>query len=106
MRNVSIVGIGQTKVKEHWDRSLRSLAVEAILGAMRDAHVENAEALYVGNMLSGPMTGQENLGALIADEAGLRGIEAMKVEAACGGGGAALHTGYVAVASGLYDVVI
>ena len=37
---------------------------------------------------------------LIADEVGLRGIEAMKVEAACGGGGAALHVGYLAVASG------
>lgn len=106
MRNVSIVGIGQTKIKEHWDRSLRSLAVEAILGAMRDAHVESADALYVGNMLSGQLTGQENLGALIADEAGLRGIEAMKVEAACGGGGAALHAGYLAVGSGMYDSVI
>jgi len=106
MRNVSVVGIGQTQVKEHWDRSLRSLAVEAIRGAMKDAHVENADALYVGNMLSGQMTGQENLGALIADEAGLRGIEAMKVEAACGGGGAAMHAGYLAVASGMYDAVI
>jgi acetyl-CoA C-acetyltransferase len=106
MTQVSIIGIGQTKVKEHWERSLRSLAVEAILGAMKDAHVENADALYVGNMLSGEMTGQENLGALIADEAGLRGIEAMKVEAACGGGGAALHAGYLAVASGMYNAVI
>jgi acetyl-CoA C-acetyltransferase len=106
MRSVSISGIGQTKVKEHWDRSLRSLAIEAILGAMKDAHVENADAVYVGNMLSGQMTGQENLGALIADEAGLRGAEAMKVEAACGSGGTALHAGYLAVASGMYDSVI
>ncbi len=106
MRNVSIIGIGQTKVKEHWDRSLRSLAVESIIDAMEDAHVDHADALYVGNMLSGHMTGQENLGALIADEAGLRGIEALKVEAACGGGGAALHTGYMAVASGMCDTVI
>ena len=30
----------------------------------------------------------------------------MKVEAACGGGGAALHVGYLAVASGQFDIVI
>ncbi|MDE3090626.1 MAG: thiolase domain-containing protein [Chloroflexota bacterium] len=106
MRDVSVVGIGQTRVKEHWDKSLRQLATEAVLGAMQDAHVDHADALYVGNMLSGELTGQENLGALIADEVGLRGIEAMKVEAACGGGGAALRVGYLAVASGQFDVVI
>jgi acetyl-CoA C-acetyltransferase len=106
MRQVSVVGIGQTRVKEHWDKSLRQLATQAVLGAMKDAHVDHADALYVGNMLSGELTGQENLGALIADEVGLRGIEAMKVEAACGGGGAALHVGYLAVASGQFDLVI
>ncbi len=106
MRGVSVVGIGQTKVREHWDKSLRDLAVEAVLAAMQDAHVDFAEALYIGNMLSGELTGQENLGALIADQVGLAGIEALKVEAACGGGGAALHVGYLAVASGQYDAVI
>jgi len=100
------VGVGQTRVKEHWDKPLRQLASEAVLGAMQDAHVDHADALYLGNMLSGELTGQENLGALIADEVGLRGIEAMKVEAACGGGGAALRVGYLAVASGQFDVVI
>ncbi len=106
MRDVSVVGVGQTKVKEHWDKSLRQLATKAVLGAMQDAHVDHADALYIGNMLSGELTGQENLGALVADEVGLRGIEAMKVEAACGGGGAALRVGYLAVASGQFDVVI
>ena len=106
MRDVSVVGIGQTKVKEHWSKSLRELATEAILGAMKDGHVDHADALYVGNMLSGELTAQENLGALVADEIGLRGIEAMKVEAACGSGGTALRVGYLAVASGQFDVVI
>ncbi|MCX7839671.1 MAG: thiolase domain-containing protein, partial [Anaerolineae bacterium] len=52
MREVSIVGIGQTQVKEHWENSLRELAVEAILNAMKDARVDHADALYIGNMLS------------------------------------------------------
>lgn len=105
-REVYVVGIGQTKVGEHWDRSLRDLAVESILTAFQDAKVDRAEALFVGNMLSGELVGQEHLATLIADYAGLLGIEAMKVEAACGSGGAALRAGYLAVKSGLHDLVL
>ena len=106
MRQVSIIGIGQTKVGEHWEKSLRQLAADAIRTAMADAGIERADALYVGNALSGEISGQEHLGALIADFAGLRGIEAMKVEAGGASGAAALRVGYLAVASGLNDVVI
>jgi acetyl-CoA C-acetyltransferase len=108
MRDVSIIGIGQTKVAEHWDRSLRHLASDAVLAAMEDAGIEPGavDALFVGNMLSGLLTGQEHLGALIADFVGLRGIEAVKVEAACGSGAAALRLGYATVAGGLHDFVI
>ena len=106
MRDVSIIGIGQTKIGEHWNRSLRDLAVDAILAALRDAVLERAEALYVGNMLGGALSGQQHLGALIADYAGLRGIEALSIEAACASGAAAVRQGYIAVASGLLDSVI
>ena len=106
MRDVVIIGIGQTPVGEHWEKSLRHLAHDAIMAAMRDAGIETADALYVGNMLSGQLAGQEHLGALIADFIGLRGIEAMKVEAACASGAAALRVGLMAVASGMQDVVL
>ncbi len=102
MRDVSIIGVGQTPVREHWDKGLRELAVEALLAAMKDAHVEDVDALFVGNMLSGELTRQEHLGALIADQLGLPGIAAMKVEAACGAGGSAVHAAHLAVASGQY----
>ena len=106
MRDVIIIGVGQTPVGEHWEKSLRHLAHDAIMAAMADARVEHADALYVGNMLSGELTGQEHLGALIADFVGLRGIEALKVEAAFGSGAAAVRVGVMAVASGLHDVVM
>ena len=64
MRNVSIVGIGQTPVGEHWDRSIRHLGYDAVSAAMRDAHIERADALYVGNMMSGTLLGQEHLATL------------------------------------------
>ena len=106
MRDVVIIGIGQTRVDEHWGRSLRHISHDAIMDAMRDADIETADALYVGNMLSGELSGQEHLGALVADFIGLRGMEAMKVEAACASGSAALRVGIMAVASGIHNVVM
>jgi acetyl-CoA C-acetyltransferase len=73
---------------------------------MADAGVSTVDALYVGNMLAGELTGQEHVGALTADFAGLRGVEAFKIEAACGSGAAAMRVGYMAVAGGLADVVL
>ena len=107
MREVAILGIGQTPIGEHWELSLRHLAGEAVIAAMADAHVEppQVEALYVGNMLSGPLNRQENIGAMIADWVGWRGIEASKIEAACGSGAAAFRSGLIAVASGACDLV-
>ena len=86
MRDVSIIGIGQVEVGEHWDKSLRELGYYALSAAMRDAKVGHIDSLYVGNMLSGELTGQEHIGAIIADFAGLRGVEAVGIEAACGHG--------------------
>ena len=106
MRKVSIVGFGQIKVGEHWEKSLRHLACDAVLAAMQHAGTERADVLYVGNMLSGALTGQEHLGALVADFVGLRGIEAIKVEAACAAGAAAVRQALIAVASGLAEIAI
>ena len=101
MREIAIIGIGQTPVSEHWDKSLREIAGEAVFAALNDANRDTADGLFVGNMMSGILSHQENLGALIADWVGLRGVEAMKVEAACGSGAAALRAGIMAVGSGM-----
>lgn len=107
MRDVSIIGIGQTAVGEHWETSLRHLAFQAAQAALNDAGIENGiQALYVGNMLAGQLSHQQHLGALIADFGGFNGVEAMRVEAADASGGAALRIGYLAVASGAVDTVM
>jgi acetyl-CoA C-acetyltransferase len=106
MRDVFIIGIGQTPVGEHWDLGLRELGAIAIDKALEDAGVESVDALYVGNMLSGTVNGQENLATLLADAAGLLPAEAFKVEAACASGGAAVRAATLAVAAGAYDVAV
>ena len=105
MRKAVIIGAGMVPVGEHWKLSLRDIAVEALLNAMDDAGIDKVDSLYVGNMASGSFVEQENLGALIADWAGLGHIPAVKVEAACASGGAAVQEGAKAVLSGLEDVV-
>ena len=100
MREIAIIGIGQTPVDEQWDKSLREIAGEAVFAAMLDAGLEQVDGIFVGNMLSGMLSRQESLGALVTDWVGFRHIEGFKVEAACGSGAAALRTAIMAVASG------
>jgi acetyl-CoA C-acetyltransferase len=106
MTDIIITGIGQTPVGEHWDTSLRSLALQAIQSAIQDSGGLKPQALYVGNMLAANLSRQAHLGALLADYAGLTGIEAETLEAGGASGGAALRQGYLAVASGLVDVAL
>ncbi len=106
MRSVAILGIGQTPVDEHWEKSLRDLAGEAVFAALQDAGLQTADALFVGNMLSPLVDRQNQLGALIADWIGFWGKEAFKVEAACGSGAAAFRMAVLAVASGEVETAI
>ncbi len=106
MRDVYVLGVGQIPVTKEKDESLREMAARAVKAALADAGVETVGALYVGNMLSGMLSHQQHLGALVAHASGLRGIEAATAEAACGSGGAAMRWGYMAVAGGLHDVVV
>jgi len=103
MRQVAILGIGQTKVDEHWDKSLKELGGEACFAAMQDAGMKKVDALFVGNMLSPMIDGQNQLGTFLSDWVGLWGREAVKVEAACGSGAAAFRAGMMAIASGDID---
>jgi len=103
MRKVAILGIGQTKVDEHWDLSLREIGGNAAFAAMQDAGMDKVDALFIGNMLSPMVSGQNQLGTFFSDWIGLWGQESVKVEAACASGAAALRTGLMAVASGEID---
>lgn len=106
MRDVFVIGAGQTPVGEHWHLGLRELGAAAIRAALDDAGIETVDALFAGNMLGGAINGQENLGALLADAAGLLPAEAWKVEAACASGGAAVRAAALAVAAGVHDVAV
>ena len=106
MREVSIIGVGQTPVGEHWDTSLRMLGTDAARAALDDAGIGEVDALYVGNAYGAAISSQSQIAPMIADYAGLNGIEALTIEAAEASGGAALRMGYLAVASGAVETAM
>lgn len=106
MRDVAIVAGGMTHFGELWESSLRDLFVEAAVGALESAGADHLDDLYVGNMSGGQFVGQEHLAPLMADHLGMAGIPATRVESACASGGAALRLAYMAVASGMSDLVM
>jgi acetyl-CoA C-acetyltransferase len=64
------------------------------------------EALYIGNYSSDLFENQGHTAPIMADWVGLAPRPATRVEDACASSGVALRQGIIAVASGLYDVVL
>jgi acetyl-CoA C-acetyltransferase len=105
--NIYISGAATTKFGELWSISPRTLANEALTGALKDSKIgeKQIEALFVGNMLSGILGGQEHLGALFAEELGLKGIPAFHIEGACASGGLSVNMAVNSILSGRYNTV-
>jgi acetyl-CoA C-acetyltransferase len=64
------------------------------------------EALYIGNYSSDLFEDQGHTAPIMADWVGLAPRPATRVEDACASSGVALRQGIIAIASGLYDVVL
>jgi acetyl-CoA C-acetyltransferase len=110
MREVAVIGIGETKFGELWDKSFREIGIEAGLLAIHDSGIKgnDIDALYIGNMSSGRFIDQEHIAPLVADYVGLAGqnLPATRIEAAGASGGLALSQAYMAVASEVHDIVV
>jgi acetyl-CoA C-acetyltransferase len=99
---VSIAGVGSTSFGRHDGRTPQDLGIMAARDAILDAGIDRGDidAVYLGNFVSGVLTGQEVLAGLVAHGLGLSGVPATKVEGACASGGIAFRHAVMAVASG------
>ena len=104
--HIIIAGLGQVPVAEHWDDSIRSMGAAAVRAALKDSGGLEPQSLFVGNAFAPILSHQSNLGALIADEAGISGVEVCSYEAAGASGGAAVRAAYLAVKSGYVDTAV
>jgi len=103
---VFVAGVGFTKIAEHWDKDLEQLMAEAAVKALEDAGIPSVNAIYVGNMLGEALQEQAHLGTLTAENLGLTGVPAFRVEAAEASGAAALYQGFLDILSGRSEVVL
>ena len=109
-RRAAIVGVGSSKFGTFKHKLGRELFTEAFLemldSAERGLDIKDIEALYLGNAAGILFEGQGHLAPIIADQIGLVNKPATRLEGACASGGLALREGVIAIASGLYDVVL
>jgi acetyl-CoA C-acetyltransferase len=109
-RGVAVVGTGMSQFGSFPEKTTRDLFVEAFqdmrASVDRGLDPNDIEAIYIGNYSSDLFEGQGHTAPIMADWVGLAPRPATRVEDACASGGVALRQGILAVASGLYDVVL
>ena len=109
-RPVSIVGAGMSRFGTFRDKTSRDLFVEAFQDMMdnldQGIDVEDIECGYVGNYSSDLFEGQGHTAPIIADWVGMTPAPVTRIENACASSGSALREGVMAIASGMYDVVL
>ncbi len=109
-RGVALVGAGMSKFGAFKGKSSRDLFVEAFVEMLEsvDKGIDPKEinALYVGNYSSDLFEGQGHIAPIMASWTGLSPLPAVRVEDACASAGVAVREGILAVASGMYDVVV
>lgn len=104
---LSIIGTAVTQFGELWDRSLSDLFCEAAQAAIADAglHVEEIDAIFVANKAAGSFENQSHINALVS-QCFPHFPPAMRIEAACASGGAAMLAAEYALRAGQYQTVL
>ncbi|TNE43661.1 MAG: hypothetical protein EP343_33130 [Deltaproteobacteria bacterium] len=109
-RGVSLVGAGMSQFGAFHDKSSRDLFTDAyleMLGSIdKPMNPGDIESLYIGNFSSDLFEGQAHTAPLYTETVGLVPRAATRIENACASAGVALRQGIIAIASGLYDVVL
>jgi acetyl-CoA acetyltransferase len=109
MQKVKIIGGAMTKFGKHLDRNLKSIAAEAVSGALKDAGIEKEQlqAVWSGNAAQGLLDGQEMIrGQVVLHDMGITGIPVINVENACASSSSAFNDAWARVALGEIDVAM
>jgi acetyl-CoA acetyltransferase len=109
MEDVYVIGIGMTKFDKHLDRSVKSLAAEALDKTLADAGIEKdvIEAAYFSNSMWGYHAEQHCIrGQVALRNEKIMGIPIYNLENACGGGATAFHSAWMGVTSGVYECAL
>jgi len=109
-RDVALVGAGISHFGAFKEKDSRDLFVEAFQTTLKTIQKgfdpREIEAIYVGNLSGDCFEGQAHIAPLMVEWVGLNPRPATRTEDACASSGVALREGIIAVASGLYDIVL
>lgn len=109
-RGVALVGAGMSKFGAIKGKNSRDLFVEAFdemrLAVDRGFDPREIGAVYIGNYSSDLFENQGQTAPIMAGWVGLNPRPTTRVEAACASGSLALRQGALAIASGMYDIVL
>ena len=109
-RGVAVVGAGMSKFGAFSDKTSRDLFVEAFQemkgSVSKGVDTDKIEAFYLGNFSSDQFEKQAHLAPIVANWIGLSPIPSIRVEGACASSGIAIREAMIAIASGMYDVVL
>jgi acetyl-CoA acyltransferase len=109
MNNVKVIGGAITKFGKHMDRNMKSLAAEAVNGALKNAGItkEQLEGAWVGNAAQGLLDGQEMIrGQVVLHPMGITRIPVFNIENACASSASAFNDAWARVALGEIDVAL
>ena len=104
-QNVVVAGVGMTRFGKHLDRSLKSLAGEAIKAAVADAGITLADipAAWMANAAAAVITGQVCVpGETVLRSLGVGRIPVINVENACASASTALNQAATMLSLGAY----
>ncbi|WP_236032414.1 thiolase family protein [Pseudomonas schmalbachii] len=107
--NAFIAGVGMVPFGKHLDKTLKSLAGQAIQLALNDAGLDKAhlQAAWMGNAAAGVVTGQEMIrGEVVLRGMGIGRIPVVNVENACASSSTAFQQACAMVSAGYYDIVL
>ncbi len=109
-RSVSIVAAGMSKFGAFKGKASRDLFTEAFQNMMENMDqgldVEDIECGYVGNYSSDLFESQGHTAPILAEWLGMTPTPMTRVENACASSGSAFREGLMAIASGMYDIVL
>jgi len=103
MREVAVIGVGQSTFGKFPDKTVVDLGREAVTAALRDAEMspKNIQVAYTSRLYDVMVTGQS-----IFKEVGITSIEMVNVENACSGGATAFRGVLKEIADDRYDIGI
>lgn len=107
--NAYVAGTGMVRFGKHLDKTLKGLAGEAVLLALKDAglNTTDIQAAWMGNAAAGVVTGQEMIRGEVALRAlGIGKIPVVNVENACASSSTAFQQACALISAGAYDVVL